>query len=83
MPFSNMNENGVFLAATALAKNFYVFFRKFVSDAFPEIDETCRIKRFVAEFIAVPVKWVYSGRRRVLNLYSTHRGYELLYSMLN
>lgn len=83
MPFSKMSENAVYLAATAFAKNFYVFFRKFVAGAFPGIDETCRIKRFVAEFVSVPVKWVYSGRRWILNLYSIHGGYRQLYALLN
>ena len=83
MPFSHLNENGVFLASTAFAKNFYVFFRRFVSEAFPEIDCACRVKRFVAEFVSVPAKWIFSGRRWTLNLYSTHQGYRQLYDLLN
>ena len=38
---------------------------------------TYRLKKFIFRFISVPAKWIRSGRRNILKLY-TDKDYELL-----
>lgn len=49
-----------------------------VAKVFKEITGVSRIKRFIFRFIAVPAKWIKTGRKEVLNIYSTKR-YDLLW----
>ena len=73
LPFSKLQQNTVFLLITAMLKNFFVFLLKTLSRIFPGIDETCRLKRFIFNFISVPAKWVKTGREWILNLYTQKR----------
>lgn len=73
LPFSKLQQNTVFLLIMAMLKNFFVYLLKLVSRIFPNIDETCRLKRFVYEFISVPAKWVRVGREWILNIYTQDR----------
>ncbi len=77
MPFSFLNENNTFMIITAMIKNFYNYFVSIVSKTFDEIAPTTRIKAFVFRFITVAGKWVYTGRRWLLKLY-TKKPYEEL-----
>jgi len=78
LPTSNMNSNTVYLIITAMCKNFYNYIVKKVSDVFPDILPTSRIKRFIFRFIAVAGRYVYQGRKWILQLY-TNRPYEKLW----
>lgn len=82
LPCSFMNENTVYLVIMAMVKNFYTYFVEKVSLVFEDIMPTTRLKRFIFRFISVAGKWVYSGRRWVLKLY-TEKPYEALISQLN
>ena len=77
LPCSFMNENTVFLILMSMAKNFYNYFVKRISKYFDDIKPTTRLKRFIFSFISVVGKWIYTGRRWVLKLY-TDRPYEAL-----
>ena len=71
LPFSFMKENAVFLLVTAMAKNFFLYLteklsRKGVGGITPQ----SRMKRFLFAFVIVPAKWIKSGRRWLLNLYT-------------
>lgn len=70
LPFSFLNENAVFLVATAILKNFYLHILSSIGNRIKGIDLTSRLKRFIRLFVAVPAKWTRSGRQLVLNLYS-------------
>lgn len=39
------------------------------------LDRTARLKRFLRMFVVMPAKWIKSGRRNVLNLYTKRRIY--------
>ena len=67
LPCSFMSENTTFLLLTAMAANFYLFLIKKISKVFKELKPESRIKRFLFRFIAVPAKWIKTGRRWVLN----------------
>ena len=70
LPFSFLNQNGAFMAITAMIKNFYNYFVSTVSKQFEGINPTTRLKRFVFRFISVAGKWNYQGRQWVLKLYT-------------
>lgn len=74
-PFSFLNENTVFLIATAILKNFYLHLLDVICGRVKGLDMTARLKRFLRTFVIVPAKWIKSGRRNVLNLYTKRRVY--------
>ena len=75
MPFSFLKENTVFLIATAILKNFYLYFLDVIGNRVEGLDKTARLKRFMKKFVIVPAKWIKSGRQNVLNLYTKRRIY--------
>ena len=74
MPFSFLNEDTVFLIATTILKNFYLHLLDVIGGRVKGLG-TARLKRFLRMFVVVPAKWVKSGRRNVLNLYTKRRIY--------
>jgi hypothetical protein len=78
-PFSFLKENTVFLLLTAMLKKFYVFLLGRIHKAMPNVKPNFRLKRFLISFVIVPAKWIRTGRRPVLNLY-TKRDYVSVFS---
>ena len=78
LPFSFLNENTVFLIATAMLKNFYLYLIQVVAKHVKELDITSRLKRFIRFFVTAPAKWTHSGRQEVLNIYSQRQVYLLI-----
>lgn len=64
----------VFMLVTAMLKNFYLYMIRHVSEKVEPLRKTSRLKAFILHFISVPAKWIRTGRRHVLNLY-THKAY--------
>ena len=79
LPCSDMHYNTVYLILTAMLKNFYNYIVSKVSKVFTDILPTSRLKRFIFRFISVPGRWVHSGRKWTLNLY-TNRPYDKLFA---
>jgi hypothetical protein len=77
LPCSDMNHNTVYLILTAMIKNFYNYVVAKVSEFFPDIQPTTRLKRFIFRFICVAGKWIRQSRQYILRLY-TDRPYERL-----
>ena len=75
LPFSFLSENTVFLIATAMLKNFYLYLLDILTGRVKGIDRRARLKRFMRAFVIVPAKWTRSGRRNVLTLYTRRRAY--------
>lgn len=75
LPFSYLSENTVFLVMTAIVKNFYLYFLNRCAPLVDGLERTSRVKRFVNKFISVPAKWIRSGRRLVLKLFTPHNFY--------
>lgn len=75
MPFSFLKENTVFLSATAILKNLYLHILDVIGGRVKGVDRTARFKRYLRMFVVVPAKWIESGRRNVLNLYTKRRIY--------
>ena len=79
LPCSFLGENTVFLLLTAMAKNFYACLIKKIATLFDDLEPGSRVKRFIFRFIAVPAKWIKTGRQWVLNL-NSDKPYKLLWS---
>ena len=75
LPFSFLNENTVFMIATAILKNFHLYFLGILRGRAEGVDCGTRIKRFVRRFVNVPAKWTRSGRMDVLTLYTKRQIY--------
>ena len=75
LPFSFLDENTVFLIATAMLKNFYLHLLDILAKRVKGIDRRARLKRFIRKFVSVPAKWTHSARRDVLTLYTKRRAY--------
>ncbi|MCQ2084091.1 MAG: hypothetical protein MJY58_06325 [Bacteroidaceae bacterium] len=75
LPFFFLNENTVFMIATAILKNFYLYFLGVLRGRAEGVDCGTRIKRFVRRFVNVPAKWTRSGRMDVLTLYTKRQIY--------
>jgi hypothetical protein len=78
LPTSNMATNTVYLIITAMLKNFYNYLVEKVSKVFTDILPTSRLKRFIFRFISVAGRYVFRGRRWILQLY-TDRPYEKVF----
>lgn len=63
----------MFLIATAILKNFFLHLLDVIGRRVKGLDRTARLKRFLRMFVVVPAKWIKSGRRNVLNLYTKRR----------
>lgn len=75
LPFSFMNHNAVFMLFMAMVSNFYHFVLNKLAKVVPGLSEASRLKRFIFGFLAVPAKWIKSGRRHILNLYTDRTFY--------
>lgn len=69
MPFSNIEQNNVFLIVMAMCKNLYNHIIKLFSKKVSFLQSNFRIKKFIFRFICIPAKWVKSGRMLKLRLY--------------
>ena len=59
----------------AMVSNFYHFVLNKLAKVVPGLSEASRLKRFIFGFLAVPAKWIKSGRRHILNLYTDRTFY--------
>ena len=80
LPFSFMNENTVFMLVTAMLKNFFLYLARTLSGSIKAIKDTSRLKKVLFHFICVPAKWVRSGRRNILRLYTERPYYKEIFS---
>lgn len=81
LPFSFMNENAVFMLFMAMLRNFYLYALDRLADTVPGLERTSRIKRFMFTFLAVPAKWIRTGRRDVLKLYTRRQFYQRAFAV--
>lgn len=79
LPFSFMKENAVFLLVMAMAKNFYLYLvEKLSRKGVAGLSPTSRMKRLLFTFVIVPGKWIKTGRRWILNLYTKKTYYRYI-----
>ena len=75
LPKSEMGQNAVFMLITAIIRNFYERLLRIDMLRQFAIQAGTRMKAFIARLIAVPAKWVRSGRQNILNLYTGNAAY--------
>ena len=78
-PFSDMKDNTVFLLITAMLKNFYLYVLNGITPYVKSLNKNSRLKNFIFHFINVPAKWIKSGRRYILNLYTRRTYYQNIF----
>jgi hypothetical protein len=71
IPFSNLNENTVFLILTAMARNIYSYLIRLFSQGSKLLKSNFRIKKFIFRFIIMPAKWTRRSRQNTLNVYNS------------
>jgi hypothetical protein len=77
LPCSFLSQNTAFMILTGIIANVYRYILGLYSTRLPWLKATYRLKKFIFRFISVPAKWIRSGRRHILKLY-TDKNYELL-----
>lgn len=75
LPKSEMGQNAVFMLITAIIRNFYERLLRIDMLKRFAIKTGTRMKAFINRLIAVPAKWVRSGRQNILNLYTGNAAY--------
>ena len=75
LPKSEMGQNAVFMLITAIIRNFYERLLRIDTLKRFGIEARTRMKAFINRLIAVPAKWVRTGRQNVLNLYTGNAAY--------
>ena len=69
LPYSNMNENNVYLLITAICKNIYHYLITTFSKIYQGLEPTFRLKKFIFRFITIPAKWIRRSRQLYLRIY--------------
>ena len=80
LPKSEMGQNAVFMLITAIIRNFYERLLRIDMLKHFGIEARTRMKAFIAKLIAVPAKWIRTGRHYLLNLYTCNEAYIGLFS---
>lgn len=70
LPCSFLNQNTAFMIMTAIYSNLYQFIIATFSKKISWLNESFRLKKFVFRFITVAAKWIRTGGRDVLKLYT-------------
>jgi len=70
LPCSFLSENTAFMILSAIIANFYRYIISTYSESIRWLKATFRLKKFIFRFITVPAKWIRTGRRHVLKLYT-------------
>lgn len=69
LPFSNLEQNLVYLQIMALCRNIYHYIISLFSQQFKGLQPTFRIKKFIFRFVCIPAKWIYHARQWHLKIY--------------
>lgn len=71
LPFDNMEMNTIYLYAMAVGYLLYNAVKNCYARKLSFVDSAMRMKAFILHFVTIPAKWIKTGRRWVLNLYTT------------
>lgn len=79
LPFDNMEMNTIYMYAMIVAYLMFYAVKNSCAQRVGFIESTMRLKNFILHFVTVPAKWIKTGRRWVLNLY-TPKDYSPMWS---
>ncbi len=71
MPFSNLEQNLVYLQIMAMCRNLYHYIIGQFSQRYKGLQPNFRIKKFIFRFIAIPAKWIFHARQWHLKIYGS------------
>lgn len=77
LPFDNLAMNTIYLYATAVAYVLFNIFKHRYATKTTLVTLSMRIKNFIFHFVTLPAKWIKTGRRYILKLF-TPKDYGLL-----
>ena len=71
LPFDNMEMNTVYLYATAIAYLLFNIFKKEYATKTTMVQVPMRLKNFILHFVTLTAKWIKTGRRYILKIFTT------------
>lgn len=75
LPSSDMKANTVFMSLMIVIHNFYRYLTSQLESKGFGLTKTSRVKKTILRFMAVPYKWVTSGKNLVLQLHTRNQAY--------
>lgn len=71
LPFDTMEMNTTYMYAMAVAYLMYNAVKNNYARKLSFVEAKMRLKNFILHFVTLPAKWIRSGRRWILNIYTT------------
>lgn len=70
MPFSFLDQNTVYMVIAAISFILFEFIKGLYCKMVDFVEPSMRMKRFILNFVALPSKWIHSGREWILKIFS-------------
>lgn len=77
LPFDTFEMNTVYMYAMAVAYLLYNITKQELSSKLSFVERSMRLKRFILHFVTLPAKWIKSGRRHILKIFTPKNYYPL------
>lgn len=79
LPFDNIEMNTIYMYATAIAYLLFNIFKQQYSTKTSMVHPQMRLKNFILHFVTLTAKWIKTGRRYILKIF-TMKDYRPLFS---
>jgi len=77
LPFNNFEMNTIYLYATTVAYLLFTIFKARYAAKIPVVKTSFRLKNFILHFVTLTAKWIKTGRRNVLKIFTHKNDYSL------
>ncbi len=71
LPFDNMEMNTIYMYATAIAYLLFTIYKHQYATKISFVHPTMRLKNFILHFVTLTAKWIKSGRRFILKIFTS------------
>ncbi len=71
LPFDNLEMNTVYLYLTVVAYLLFHIFKQPYAQKTTLVDTSMRLKNFILHFVTLTAKWIKTGRRYILKIFTT------------
>lgn len=71
LPFASMEMNTIYMYTMIVAYLMYRAVKSSYAAKLNFVESKMRLKNFILHFVTLPAKWIRTGRRWVLNIYTT------------
>ena len=79
LPFDTIEMNTIYMYATLVAYQLFNASKQFLSRRLSFVNVEMRLKNFILHFVTLPARWIKSGRRQILKIFTT-RDYRPLWN---